>query len=662
MSQDNIRRVEALLGMARRGWQALFERWPAVPLAVALMIGIGVGPYLHVGFIPLILVTAACVLAAVLFIHRRIAAGVLLCGAIGLSGVLLAQWHQFYFAADDIARLTTNEPRLAQLRLRLISPPRTIVRASSQRWEPSEETAIARMTQLRTVLGWQPCSGDVKVMFNRPIAPLEVGQTIEVIGQLQQTAPASNPGEFDWMAFYRKQRILADVQVAHPDAVTILSPAGFQPLESLRRNARRLLEDGFAKYQEPTQALLKALVFGDRETQMRDAQEDFTKAGGAYLLAISGLHVLLVGAAVLIFLGRGLNVHPRWATIAAMLVVVTYSLIVVPGTPAVRATVLFLAFGVARLVQRRTAHLQLLALCAMGILIAEPQELGSAGFQLSFVTVAGLIIGAQPMATFLTGLVEDEHDRVARSFRPPGFWGSLGLEIRNFLINGLAMSLVAWLVSMPLILIHFQQVNPWALLAGLILLPLVAVVLIGGLLKILFTLIVPSLALQWATIASAPLSLLKHVVHGLAHLPGAELVAIQPSPFWVAAGYALLLLPLLPWTWPTFKRFSRCSPVMAVLVVCLPAILGTGHPDSIADARVTLLSIGAGQIGIIELPNHDVFLVDDGSTTVTDPLHRCLAPYLQTRGIHKIEAIFLSHPDYDHISAAAALERCAHSH
>src|SRR5580700_9011452 len=115
--------------MARRGWQALFERWPAVPLAVALMIGIGVGPHWHFSFLPLIVITAACVLAAVLFINRRIAAGVLLWGAIGLLGMLLAQWHQFYFAIDDIARLITNEPRLAQLRLRLISPPRTVLGA-----------------------------------------------------------------------------------------------------------------------------------------------------------------------------------------------------------------------------------------------------------------------------------------------------------------------------------------------------------------------------------------------------------------------------------------------------------------------------------------------------------------------------------------------------
>jgi len=287
--------------MARRGWQALFERWPAVPLAVALIIGIGFEPYWHVSFLPLIVVTAACILTAMLLIHRRLAPGVLLCGAIGLSGVLLAQWHQFYFAAYDITRFTTNEPRLAQLRLRLTSPPRTVL-GTAHTWEPAAQNALASVAELKTVHGWQPCSGVVTVILLHLNKSLEVGQTIEVIGQLQQPAPASNPGEFDWVGYWRKQRILADVQVSHPDMVKILSPAGFQPLEFLRRHARRLLEDGFTDDQQPAQALLKALVFGDRETQMRDAKEDFTKAGGAYLLAISGLHVLLVGAAVLIFL------------------------------------------------------------------------------------------------------------------------------------------------------------------------------------------------------------------------------------------------------------------------------------------------------------------------------------------------------------------------
>ena len=71
------------------------------------------------------------------------------------------------------------------------------------------------------------------------------------------------------------------------------------------------------------------------------------------------------------------------------------------------------------------------------------------------------------------------------------------------------------------------------------------------------------------------------------------------------------------------------------------------------ETRITLLSIGAGQIGIIELSNGHTLLIDDGSSSLTAPLRTILDPYLRTRGVRSIDAIFLSHPDYDHISATA---------
>ena len=69
------------------------------------------------------------------------------------------------------------------------------------------------------------------------------------------------------------------------------------------------------------------------------------------------------------------------------------------------------------------------------------------------------------------------------------------------------------------------------------------------------------------------------------------------------------------------------------------------------ETRITLLSIGAGQIGIIELGDGRTFLIDDGSSSLVDPFRKCLEPYLRSRGCRSIETIFLSHPDYDHISA-----------
>ena len=85
----------------------------------------------------------------------------------------------------------------------------------------------------------------------------------------------------------------------------------------------------------------------------------------------------------------------------------------------------------------------------------------------------------------------------------------------------------------------------------------------------------------------------------------------------------------------------------------LPLLVGTAPSPADGDTRVTLLAIGAGQIGIIELADGRTLLIDDGSNSLTDPLRKCLDPYLRSRGCRHIETIVLSHPDYDHISAAA---------
>jgi competence protein ComEC len=73
--------------------------------------------------------------------------------------------------------------------------------------------------------------------------------------------------------------------------------------------------------------------------------------------------------------------------------------------------------------------------------------------------------------------------------------------------------------------------------------------------------------------------------------------------------------------------------------------------------RVTLLAVGAGQCAVVELPNGRVMLLDAGSSTLTEPVQKCIAPFLASRGYTSVDEIWLSHGDYDHVSAAAELIR-----
>src|SRR6185295_3640693 len=73
--------------------------------------------------------------------------------------------------------------------------------------------------------------------------------------------------------------------------------------------------------------------------------------------------------------------------------------------------------------------------------------------------------------------------------------------------------------------------------------------------------------------------------------------------------------------------------------------------------RVTMLAVGAGQCAVIELPDGRVVLFDAGSATLTDAVRKCIGPFLRSRGHASIDEIWLSHGDFDHISAAGEIIR-----
>ena len=630
----------------------MFARRPAFPMAIALIAGITAQPHLSGSPLLWLIANALFIVASLLTLGREKVSSLCLFAAIFFAGITASQMEEYYFSASHISAFLTDNPKLAQMELRVLTTPQIIAPPTQGRPMPPKQVARAEVMKVKTHTGWVRTSGEVNLTLEQPNAGLSAGQQISVVGLLQRPAVAMNPGQFDAAACYRRQRVLGTVTVAHVDGVALLPSHGFTPLEKMRSHARRLLASGFTAKHSLDHAVLLALALGDRDPEMRSVQDDFSHSGTAHLLAVSGLHVILIAGCAM-FISRVLRLHPRKATWVMMSIVLLYGLIVLPATPVLRATVLCLAFGFSQLTGRHRDGIQVLAICAIGLLLYRPLDLYSAGFQLSFLTVLGMLLASRRLMELCSRLYDDEHTRVARTFRRPGFWVSCGLRVRGHLTGSVAIGCIAWLVSMPLVMYHFDQLNPWSVFAGLLLFPVVALGLIAGLLKIILTLLLPGVAATWAALAATPMIWMRHEVNWLAHLPGAN-VPMSVPPIWhIVLYYIVLSLPLLPWTWPSIKRWIRCAPVAAALLAMLPMLIAAAPSPGNGETRITLLSIGAGQIGIIELPDGHALLIDDGSSSLTAPLRTILDPYLRTRGVRSIDAIVLSHPDYDHISAAA---------
>ena len=578
----------------------------------------------------------------------------LVAAALLLSATAAAQLFAFQFPRDDISAFAADDPRLAQLELEVLTPPRVLTDPFGEnRALPPKQIATARVVRVKTWEGWIDATGDVLLQVLQPHPRLEVGQRVAVLGMLQRPAPAMNPGQFDWARYYRDQRILASVQVPQASNLRILSsePASF--LARLREHARRLLAAGFPAERALDHALLRALLLGDPDPQLRDVQDQFQRTGTSHHLAISGMHVAVLGGFVFL-LCRVLCLTPWVTALAVVAFVLLYGAVALPSPPVVRSVLLCLAFGVGLAGRRSVDGLQLLAACVLAMLVYRPLDLYNAGFQLSFGTVLGLILFTRPMLRALGGM-RDQDVAVAQSFQKPTPWSAAVTWADGFLLKVLAASLVAWAVSMPLIAWHFEQLNPWAVLAGILLAPFVFLALVLGFMKVLFTLLWPGWAGAWAAVAAAPVGWMRGVVDWLASWPRSD-VPLPPPPLWlIVLFYGVLLTALVPWRRPGLVWLLRGARVVLMgMLLWLPYETDVARRRPAAEAlRVTLLAVGGGQCAVVEPPSGRVVLLDAGSNSLSDLVAKCLGPYLRHRGCTDVDTVVVSHANYDHFSAAA---------
>ena len=535
-----------------KGW----ARHPLVPVAAATVVGILLHETLP-SYPAVWLAVALSLAAASLLARARVGSACLLAATI-LLGAASAQAAHERFAANDIARFTTDTPRLAELRGALVEDPQLRAGPDIGRPRPPRMTALLDVSAIRTWDGWEPATGRALLQLHAPAPALRGGQEIELFGKLERPGPAVNPGQFDFENFYRSQRIVASVSASGPDAVVVRGQGQVGPLDQVRSAARACLLAGFDADDAESAALLRAMLLGERDPAMSDARELFRKSGTSHYLAVSGLHVGIVGGVVW-FLLRVLGAGPKLTIVGGVLTIAGYAILAAPAPPVLRATVLALAFGAGLLLGRRAAGVQLLAGAAIVLLLVAPLDLYRAGFQLSFVTVLGLMLLGEPVRRALKGA--SDADTLRRRREHPLVRVGQWLDAR--MLKALTAAVVAWLVAMPLVAVHFGQFNSWAIPASLAAAPAVVLSLLAGLAKLLLTAAVPAGAGVFAEVAVLPVRWMRATVGWFADLPAADVPLPTPGVIVVLLLYAAVLLAV--WTLPRpgakLDDAVRCRPV-----------------------------------------------------------------------------------------------------
>jgi competence protein ComEC len=634
---------------------AFFQRRPAVIFGLLLATGIGFSnlfpckPWLWLSC------AAAFLILATLVRWSLLSAVVLGCATF-LVALSAAQIEQFQFPSDTISNYTADGDEFARLELAIDQPPRLLSPPPAElRDLLPKQTAVAMVRGIDTIGGWRSASGKIFLTIEHPNPRLGPGQIVRVTGMLQRPMGPMNPGEFDFSAWCREQRILATFKVSHADGVEILQDNGPEPLTWLREKSRHLLATGFDADRAFDHSLLRAFVFGDSDPQLRDLEEKFVRTGTVHDLCISGLHVAIIGAMTLLIC-RLLRRSPRTSALVALMVVLLYGSVALPSWPGWRSIILCAAATVGIVGRRSLDALQMFAVAVSAVLFIHPADLFNGGFQVSFAAVLGMILFSRMAEQYFWNWWRGP-DRPTPL--PRGTVATiLNVAWRFFVATALA-SCIAWGMSMPLIAYHFGQLNAWAIPAGVALLPLTVVALLAGVGKIFLTLAWPSAAHFWAAVTVMPIVWMRHAIDGLDRLPGAT-VAIPPfSIGLLIAYYAIFVLLFLPIRKKIWRWLIRAGSIAAcVSLLLLPAVAGGVSSPPVWQTeplRITLVSLGAGQCAIVRSTHSHAVLIDVGSSTISDLAGTVLLPCLRAENCQAVDKIMLSHGDFDHISAAAEI-------
>jgi competence protein ComEC len=613
--------------------------------------------FLQIGSSAWFVVAAAGLLTWVLGIRRGelvALAGLWICAG-GLAGA----YHHFWrneFAADDLGNIAGVEPKLVRVRGSLAEEPsiRRHAGADPLVSRPRADSTIATLSVSEIEAGgvWKAASGRLRLHVEGAMTDIHVGDEVEATGWLALPAGRMNPGGWDIASRLRDDRILAELRVPHaPDGVVRLNAGSRgirRTLAAIHGWGERGLNESLNSAEAPVAA---ALLLGDTNAMTADEWERYVRTGVIHVLAISGQHLVILGA-FLWFALRLLGVRRRPAAVIVAGTLLTYALLTGGRPSAMRAAVIACAVCGGFLLRARPLPANTLALAWLVVLAINPTDLFTAGFQLSFLCVAVLLWGIPHWfppreRTPMEQLIEESRSLPERLFRD-----ALRLIGRMYLIT-----LVLALATAPLVAYWQNVVSPAGVVIGLPAILLTTVALIAGFLLLLLWPLGPvAMPLAWA--AEQSLALCDLLVDAGNRLPGGCWYVSNIPTWWVIGFHAIggvwLFVNGLERIQSLRVPDRRIFPITLAGWVMLGLAAGTARNDS-DELRVTFVAVDHGACAVIEPPDGRVFLYDAGATSGPYVTKRHIAPFLWSRGIRRIDEVFVSHADLDHFNGLPAL-------
>lgn len=441
-------------------------------------------------------------------------------------------------------------------------------------------------------------------------SPPKMGSLVIMHGNFRAFTHATNPGEFDSADYYRimgqQGRVMDCFCLAQSRTYDVFRDKMYCVREYLS-----LLTD--ACFDEEDASVMKAMLLGEKGTLNADLKELYRQNGIIHILAISGLHLSLIGMGCYKFLKEMRFPHVINITIAIG-IMYCYGTMTGMGVSILRAYIMFGMHLLAKLFGRTYDLLTAVTVAALAVLIQQPLYIQHSGFLFSFGAVCGIGILLPAVEENLFG-----HSKAEK-----------------VLMSGVAISIS----TLPVYLCFYYEFPPYSVFLNLIVIPCMTFVLAGGLL----TLAAAACFLPLGVIAAYPVRMMllfyENCCEICLRLPGNKWITGCPQPWQIAAFLGILAgLAALNHRLSKFCFWQGVLCALLMLTIRLPQGL-----------QITMVDVGQGDCIYLTEDSGIHILIDGGSSDKGSVAKYQMMPYLKHEGVSYLDAVVVTHPDSDHIS------------
>jgi competence protein ComEC len=604
---------------------------PLCSVAVLFIGGILLGQWLHPPLAALF-TFAFLIGGAALFLSR--ARLWLLALLLTLAGWTDLNWHTAILSPDDLRLLAGSEPHIVVVRgvLRDTPTARIFERQGREHWHSS---VVIDTQQIRLDNDdWRPAFGKIIAYAPGQLSSnFFSGQTVEVTGVLSPPPGPKAEGLFDAQAHYENEGIYHQLRTDSASAwnVALENPPRLEPLSDRFCDwARNALALGLQP-EDNALHLIWTLTLDWKAPLTESVEDPFMRAGTFHIFAVDGLRIGLL-AGIGIGLLRALRIPRAFCGLFVIPLIWSYAGLTGWPPSAVRAAIMMTIVIGGWAAHRPADLVNSLFAAAFIILLWDPRQLFQPGFQLSFLVVLSIAVVLPLVQKLFQSWLFKQDPFLPEALQPR--WPVPAQAAAYFIFDISAISVAAWLGSIPLVAAYFHLFTPVSIPANILVVPLTALALMSSIGSLLTGAWLPGLAVLFNHSSWFLMNCIISLSQWAAHwTPGSYNVA-TPLPVTFVLYYLLLFSVLTGWL---FRPKLKWPAALGIFVLCL--VWGGQRVAESRTACLHFLPLEGGSAVFADRAGSAGFLFDCGNSVEAESV---VKPFLAAHGVNDLDSLALT--------------------